>query len=234
MTRGRNLRVIRPWTSAVLVALACASLRPGSVRAGDAPRANAAPEDSASVSAAAEPARPATHPETGTYLFPSRAARFEDWAWNALGPTAVAGDATTAAWGQWVSDEPAEWPHRGGDLGHRFGVAAATTAITETSLSLLSAAMHQDACYYRSPRSGLRPRVLHAMRMTFMARRADGTAEFSLAKTAAPFVGPVVTRTTLYPERYSYRDGLLSGAYALLMNAGWNLAREFVLKAPGW
>jgi hypothetical protein len=70
--------------------------------------------------------------------------------------------------------------------------------------------------------------------MTFMARRPDGGATFSVAKTAAPFVGPLVTRTTIYPERYTCGDGALSGAYAVLMNAGWNLAREFILKAPGW
>jgi len=66
--------------------------------------------------------------------------------------------------------------------------------------------------------------------MTFMARRPDGSTAFSVAKTASPFVGPLVTRTT----RYTCGDGALSGAYAVLMNAGWNLAREFILKAPGW
>jgi hypothetical protein len=29
-------------------------------------------------------------------------------------------------------------------------------------------------------------------------------------------------------------DGALSGLYAVLMNAGWNLAHEFVLGAPRW
>jgi hypothetical protein len=70
--------------------------------------------------------------------------------------------------------------------------------------------------------------------MTFMARRPDGSAVFSVAKTVSPFVGPLVTRTTIYPDRYTYGDGALSGTYAVLMNAGWNLAREFVLKAPRW
>ena len=70
--------------------------------------------------------------------------------------------------------------------------------------------------------------------MTFMARRTDGSAAFSVPKTVSPFVGPLVTRSTLYPEGYTLADGALSGAYAVLMNAGWNVAREFVLEAPGW
>ena len=173
-------------------------------------------------------------PESLEYRFPPGRERFRDWAVNAFGPSAIAGSATSAAWGQWVDDEPPEWPDDGRGFAQRFGAASLTTAITETSLSLLSAASRQDARYYRCPCTGLGPRLAHAIKVTFMARRPDGSAAFSLAKTASPFVGPLVTRSTIYPERYTYGDGALSGAYAVLMNAGWNLAREFILKAPGW
>ncbi len=173
-------------------------------------------------------------PETRGYRFPSGREQLKDWALNAFGPSAVAGSVASSAWGQWVTNEPAEWPGGGRGFAQRLGAASATTAITETSFSLLSAATRQDARYYRCPCTGLGPRLAHSIKMTFVARRPDGSAVFSVAKTASPFVGPLVTRTTLYPERYGYGDGALSGAYAVLMNAGWNLAREFVLKAPGW
>ncbi len=172
--------------------------------------------------------------ESTGYRFPSGREQLKDWALNAAGPTAVAGSLGSASWGQWVIDEPPEWTDDRKGFAQRFGAASATTAITETSFSLLSAAMRQDARYHRSPRTGFFPRVGHALRMTFVARRPDGTAVFSVAKTASPFVGPLVTRTTMYPDRYTMADGALSGAYAVLMNAGWNLAREFVLKAPAW
>ena len=168
------------------------------------------------------------------YRFPSRQERFDSWAMNALGPSAVAGSLTSAAWGQWVTDEPPQWPEDDEGYLKRLGAAASTTAITETSLSLLSAAFRQDARYHRCPCSGLGPRLGHALRMTFVARRTNGSATFSLPKTVSPFVGPLVTRTTLYPDGYTLADGALSGAYAVLMNAGWNIAREFVLKAPAW
>ena len=192
-------------------------------------QADASSPDSLREIATADPAR-----ESREYRFPSAGEQFKDWAWNAFGPFAVAGNLTSAAWGQWLTDEPPEWLGDGKGYAKRFGVASATTAITETSFSLLSAALREDQRYYRCPCTGIGPRLAHSLQMTFMARRPDGSAEFSLAKTASPFVGPLVTRTTLYPDRYDYRDGFLSGAYAVLMNAGWNLAREFVLKAPGW
>jgi hypothetical protein len=168
------------------------------------------------------------------YRFPSGREQFKTWALNAFGPSAVAGSVVGSAWGQWVIDEPPEWPGGGRGFAERFGAASATTAITETSFSLLSAATRQDSRYYRCPCTGLGPRLAHSLKMTFMARRPDGGAVFSVAKTVSPFVGPLVTRTTIYPDRYTYADGALSGAYAVLMNAGWNLAREFILKAPGW
>jgi hypothetical protein len=173
-------------------------------------------------------------PEPLEYRFPSGRERFRSWAMNAFGPSAIAGSVTSAAWGQWVDDEPPEWPDGSRGFARRFGAASLTTAITETSFSLLAAAARQDNRYYRCPCTGVGPRLTHALRMTFMARRPDGSAAFSVAKTASPFVGPLVTRTTIYPDRYTLGDGALSGAYAVLMNAGWNLAREFVLKAPGW
>jgi hypothetical protein len=197
--------MIRPWTAALLVSLACCTLLPASLPAAG-----------------------------GGYRLPTRQERFEWWARDMLGPSAVAGDLTSAAWGQWVDDEPPEWTDDDEGYVKRLGAAAATTAITETSFSLLSAAFRQDTRYYRCPCQGIGPRIGHAIKMTLMARTPDGSTAFSLAKTASPFVGPLVTRATLYPDRYTLGDGALSGAYAVLMNAGWNLAREFVLKAPKW
>lgn len=163
--------------------------------------------------------------------WPSPRDRVIDWAWNAAGPPALAGSATTAAWGQWATGEPREWAIDGGGYARRFGAASATTAITETSLAALGAALHEDTRYVRCPRAGLGPRVAYALRMTILSRRRDGSVAFSVAKAASPFTGPLVTRTTLYPERYGVADGALSGAFALAMNAGWNLAYEFVLPA---
>jgi hypothetical protein len=201
--------------------------------------AAATAQDQASVETSSRDSLPEAQssgpaPRSLEYRFPSGREQLKDWALNAFGPSAVAGSVVSSAWGQWATDEPPEWPGDGEGYVKRFGVASATTAITETSLSLLSAAMRQDQRYYRCPCTGLGPRLAHSLKMTFMARRPDGSAVFSVAKTVSPFAGPLVTRTTLYPDRYDYRDGVLSGAYAVLMNAGWNLAREFVLKAPRW
>ncbi len=205
------------WT--VVIAVLAGALMPGRAL-GVAP---AAP-DSSSLRAT----------DPAGYVFPSPRVQFRAWASNAVGPSAIAGNLVGASWRHWVTDEPAEWDTDGRGFGRRFGAGSLTTFVSETSLSLSMAAMRQDAQYYRSPRDGFGPRLWHAASMTVMARDRSGAARFSPGKTLAPFVGPVVTTTTLYPARYTYADGLLSGAYSLLLNAGWNVAREFILPAPRW
>jgi hypothetical protein len=168
------------------------------------------------------------------YVFPSARRQFWNWAWNAAGPTAIAGNLVGASWRQWVTEEPAEWGNDGEGFGKRFGAGSLTTFVGETSLALGSAALHQDPGYYRSPQSGVWPRAWHAIRMTFVARRPDGSVAFSPAKTLSPFAGPLVAQTTVYPDHDDAAAVLTSGAYGLLITAGWNAVREFLVPTPGW
>lgn len=172
--------------------------------------------------------------QPAAYQFPSARRQFRAWAWNAVGPSAIGGNLVGAGWRQWVTEEPAEWGGGRQGFAKRFGAGCLTTGVGETSLSLLSALMRQDPAYYRSPRTGVRARSAHALLMSFMARAPSGDAVFSPAKTLSAFAGPLVTQTTVYPDRYDYRTALASGAYGLLINAGWNLLREFVVRSPGW
>lgn len=177
---------------------------------------------------ASTPARP------DGYVFPSRRQQLRAWALNASGPAAIAGNLAAASWRQWVTEQPPKWDTDGAGFAKRFGTASLTTAISETSVSLTSALMRQDAGYYRAPASGLRPRLRHAVAMTFLARDVAGDRVFSPAKTFSYFVGPAVTQASFYPEGYTAADVLVSGAYTLLINAGLNVAYEFVLGAPAW
>ncbi len=207
--------------------LLAATLMPGrALGVACAPDADPAPAGLDSSSA------PVASP--GDYTFPSAQDRSRAWVMSALGPPAIAGNLVGAAWRHWATDEPPEWDTDGGGFARRFATGSLTTFTSETSLTLASAAMRQDAGYYRCPRTGFGSRLGHALVMTFAARDRDGDLVFSPGKTLSPFVGPVVTVTTHYPDRYTYADGLVSGAYGLLMNAGLNAAREFVLKAPPW
>lgn len=193
-----------------------------------------APMEAQAAEAGRSAGVPAVAAVPAGYRFPTPREQFRDWAMNAAGPAAVAGNLVGASWRQWVTEEPVEWGATGTDYWRRFGAGSLTTALGETSLSLASALMRQDPNYHRSPRAGFGPRLGHAAAMTFLARRPDGRAVFSPAKTLSPFVGPVVVHTTLYPGEHRVVDGLVSGLYGLGINAAWNAAREFVVPTKGW
>ncbi len=194
----------------------------------------AAATATAGAAGAASDSIPAVAAASNGYEFPSARDQFRTWAMNATGPAAIAGNLVGASWRQWVSNEPDEWDADGAGFARRFGTGSLATFTSQTWLSLGSAALGQDADYYRCPRSGFGPRARHALAMTFVARDRHGDMVFSPGKSLSPFAGALLVATTVYPNRYSYTDGLVSGLYGLLINAGWNAAQEFVLRAPPW
>jgi hypothetical protein len=162
-----------------------------------------------------------------TYVFPTDRQMGAYWARNVLGPKAFIGATFTASWNTWVHLTPDEWGHRRG-WGKRFGVAYLDNSMTQSSLVLLSLAMNQDPMYYRCDCSGAWARTRHAIKMSFMSRNHSGGSVFAPPKIVAPFVGPLVTRNTIYPSRFDSSNAARSGAYYLVGSVAWNMVREFI------
>jgi hypothetical protein len=104
----------------------------------------------------------------------------------------------------------------------------------QTSLVLLSGAMHQDPRYFHCSCTGLWPRTRHAAKMAFVSRNRNGDGVFAAPKVISPFLGPMITRNTLYPSRYNSTDALRSGATYFIGRIGWNMVREFIEKGQKW
>ena len=181
-----------------------------------------------------QPGQTQNQPEPNTYEFPSGKERAAYWVKRAMGPTAFVAAATGASWGTWVTNEPPEWGKRGEGFGRRVGNSLATTAINQTSLALISEVTRQDSAYYRCPCSGFGSRLKHVVKMTFMGRNRKGEMVFSPGKMISPFIGPMVTRNTLYPDRYGPGDAAVSGVYGIGAFAAWNFVYEFILPAKRW
>ena len=162
-----------------------------------------------------------------TYVFPTDREMGAYWVRNILGPKAFIGATFTASWNTWVNLTPDEWGHRRG-WGKRFGVAFLDNSMTQTSLVGLSLAMNQDPMYYRCDCSGVWARTRHAIKMSFMSRNHSGDSVFAPPKIVSPFVGPLVTRNTIYPSRFDSSNAASSGAYYLAGSVGWNMVREFI------
>ena len=144
-----------------------------------------------------------------------------------LGAKAFLGATISASFNTWVHTTPDQWGHRRG-WGKRFGVGLLDNSLEESAQDLLSLAMKQDPMYYRCGCSGAWQRTKDAIKQSFMSHNRSGDYVFSPAKIVSPFVGPMVTRTTIYPYGYKASDGARGGAYNLAGDIGWNLFREFI------
>jgi hypothetical protein len=168
----------------------------------------------------------------GTYVFPTSGEMNRYWMKNTLGPKAWVGAAFTASWKQWVSDSPSEWSKDFTGWSQRFGVSLLDNGINTTTLVWVSRAMNQDPRYRRCDCTGFWPRTRHAIVLSVMAYNRNGDLVFSPAKVGSPFTGPMVTRPTLYPDRFGISNAFTGGggAYYLAGSVGWNWVREFILK----
>jgi hypothetical protein len=176
---------------------------------------------------------PSALPATG-YVFPSHSELNRYWLRNTIGPRALAGATFRATWTTWVNETPDEWGKDASGWFRRFGVGLLDNGINQSALALISRATHQDPMYYSFKGSSFMTRVKHAVEMSYKSRNHQGEAVFSPAKIISPFVGPMITRNTVYPDRFNSGDGAVSGATYLAASVGWNLVREFFFKSPHW
>jgi hypothetical protein len=176
---------------------------------------------------------PSALPATG-YVFPSRSELNRHWLRNTIGLRALAGATLRATWTTWVNETPEEWGEGASGWFRRFGVGLLDNGINQSALTLISRATHQDPIYYSRSGSPFLTRVKHAIQMSYESRNHQGDAVFSPAKIISPFVGPMVTRNTIYPDRFNAGDAAVSGATYLAGSVGWNLVREFFFKSPHW
>jgi hypothetical protein len=164
------------------------------------------------------------------YVFPSNREIVRYGYGGVAGVRALAGSAFTASWNTWVDTSPREWHRDASGWGKRFGTSILDHAINQSALVGLSIAVHEDPMYYRCSCTGFWPRTGHALRSTYRARNRQGDYRFSFVRVGTPFLGPIITRNTIYPDRFNTGDGLESGALYIAGTAGWNMVREFLLK----
>jgi len=198
----------------------------------DAPEADVSTEPDPSPDPQGN-SNPSALPATG-YVFPSNSELRRYWLRNTIGLRAFAGATFRATWTTWVNETPEEWGEGASGWFRRFGVGLLDNGINQSALHLISRATHQDPMYYSRKGSPFMTRVKHAVEMSYKSRNHQGDAVFSPAKIISPFVGPMVTRNTIYPDRFNSGDAAISGATYLAGSVGWNLVREFFFKSPHW
>ena len=176
-----------------------------------------------------QPSNPPSNSQSNTYQFPDTKTRFKRYLKDTVGIGALGG-AIIGSTFQQINNQPPEWQKTKKGFARRFGSNFGQNAIEQTTLYGLSEAFRQDSEYQKCNCKGVLRRVGHALKFGFVARNRQGNDVFSPAKVISPFVANVAAVKLWYPERYSYKDGMRSGAYSLGFSVGFNLIKEFIFK----
>jgi len=121
------------------------------------------------------------------------------------------------------------WDAYGVRVANNFGI----NLVTQTTRYGLAQVFHEDTLFYRCECDGFVPRLKHALISTVTARRGDdGHRTFSFSSLVAPYAGGEVAALAWYPSRYNDKDGFRIGNYNLAVQAGLNVALEFIYGGP--
>jgi hypothetical protein len=187
---------------------------------------------SADLPSAPVPNRDVATTAPALYVRPTEAQKFDNFAWNALGPVAFAGSSVAAA-----IDQGFTFPHAWGQGADAYGARVASnlgiSLITATAQYSLAEAFHEDTNYYRCTCAGFFPRFLHAAVSSVTARRGeDGHRVFSIAVAGSPFVGPMAAANSWIPSKDGPSLGFRMGYHNLMGQFGQDEALEFLYGGP--
>src|SRR6185369_18032032 len=89
------------------------------------------------------------------------------------GPAAEVGIVAKAGTAEAV-DHPAGWGQDSGGFGKRLGWWWAENWMSETTRFAVSESFRLDSTFHRSSATGVRPRIRHALKESFIARTRSG------------------------------------------------------------
>jgi len=166
------------------------------------------------------------------YHKPTDKEKLRSYAFVSFGPYAFVGSAAAAGVQQAENAAP-EWGQGWDAYGVRVANNFGINLVTQTTRYGLAQVFHEDTLFYRCECDGFVPRLKHALISTVTARRGDdGHRTFSFSSLVAPYAGGEVAALAWYPSRYNDKDGFRIGNYNLAVQAGLNVALEFIYGGP--
>jgi hypothetical protein len=166
------------------------------------------------------------------YQRPTEKDKLHGYIFDAFGPYAFI-SAVTVAGIQQARNRPPDWGQGWGAYGDRVASDFGVNLVTQTTRYGLAELFREDTLYYRCECTGFGHRLEHALISTVTARRgADGHRTFSFSSLAAPYAGTEAAALLWYPSRFDAMDGFRMGNINLAVQAGYNIAFEFIYGGP--
>jgi len=128
---------------------------------------------------------------------------------------------------QW-SDKPSEWEQGASGYGKRYANILGQYSIQRTVTFGLSSVLHEDNRYFNSGKQGLWPRVGYGLSSGLLARRDDGSRQFSFSQIGGVAAGAFLSRLWLPRSQNSAGDGAVSFGITMGSNIGFGVVKEFL------
>jgi hypothetical protein len=224
----------------VLLSFSCATLLSGPLSAqGGAGAGTSSGQQQSTPPAQGEPSqraimshRAAAVQPGQAYQRPTEKDKLRGYIFDAFGPYAFI-SAVTVAGVEQARNRPPDWGQGWGAYGDRVASDFGINLVTQTTRYGLAEIFHEDTLYYRCECTGFGHRLEHALISTVTARRgADGHRTFSFSALAAPYAGTEAAALLWYPSRFDASDGFRMGNINLAVQAGYNVAFEFIYGGP--
>ena len=151
--------------------------------------------------------------------------RFENYAYNGFGPTAILGSAVGAAFSQWLNS-PEEWGQGWEAYGKRVGNSYAGSVIGNTIIYGTSMIFHDDNRYFRSQKGGWGARIGYVAISPLIARNDQGEKRFSTSSFLGGVGSAAIPRFWAPPSWQGFDNVTWAAVIWYGQRAGFNLARE--------
>ena len=160
------------------------------------------------------------------YRFPTSSEQFRTYIESALGPGTILIAGVNAALAQSRNDPP-EWTEDVGGYARRFASAYSERFIANTAVYGLGEALHEDTFYHKCNCAGVMHRFGHVLKESYTARTESGRTILSFPALVGPYVGGWAA-SAWYPDRFGWKDRVLSGTGILISRPLLGLLREFL------
>jgi hypothetical protein len=163
------------------------------------------------------------------YVRPDAAARRKRFVNSTIGPVALGRMVFNAGVSTW-SNSPEEWGTHWEGFGRRFASNLGKNVIRQSTSFSLDEALKYDSYFYRSKNKSVGARLKNSLISPVTARDKNGKRVLGIPRITAAYTSSIIAAEAWYPDRYNWKDGLISGSSSLAFNAAFNLFREFIWK----
>lgn len=173
--------------------------------------------------------KPVASPSPQDYVRPDAAARRKRFINSTIGPVALGRMVFNAGISTW-SNSPEEWGTHWEGFGRRFASNIGKNVIRQTTSFSLDEALKYDSYFYRSKNKSIGARLKNSIISPVTARDRNGKRVLGIPRITAAYTSSIIAAEAWYPDRYNWKDGLVSGSSSLAFNVAFNLFREFIWK----